>query len=433
VGGDTFYIVYEEYYQVTTTSPETMDDGKDTATNQTMPTTTTTIQSIPLAVGIPQEYYNGTYGITNFYAIPFTTSTPSNTNYVALQQGRLRVYPVTTCFIGELYPPLKDGWTTGGHTNISWSTSTTTTVPRPWKIIDRLTDLYYYHHRRRPTSRTTTLHNHTSSNSIQTNNLKQFDRTVFFGDSLVRQMIYDVYQKDYYHQRNENLRAALTSHNKNRTIWTGNAQGTSPHDPHDGGPINVNMPLSTNTVHQYIQTLEDAIHEGLVLPPTSTSTTTIATPYNIGLVIGSSAWDILWPSEWQGPNTFVEHLAAIKVLVRYLRTTYPHVTIVWKLPYANHMHQANPVECFTTLGPDRGSCVTALRYATLERFHTVYTLQKQLFLTNDNDDEFTKDPMIHLLDLYQLSYISGATYMIPNDSLHYLPQWNSYVLQLLYQ
>merc|ERR1712238_93165 len=114
----------------------------------------------------------------------------------------------------------------------------------------------------------------------------------------------------------------------------------------------------------------------------------------------------------------------------YLRQNYPHVHLIWKLPYANHMHKANPNVCFSRW-TDGGSCVTALRYATLERFHYLYQAQKKL-LTNQHSS-FGGDPMISVLDLYELSYTSGASHMIPNDSLHYQPQWNAEILQLLYQ
>mmetsp|Transcript_15398 Transcript_15398/g.33193 ORF Transcript_15398/g.33193 Transcript_15398/m.33193 type:complete len:221 (-) Transcript_15398:1073-1735(-) len=52
-----------------------------------------------------------------------------------------------------------------------------------------------------------------------------------------------------------------------------------------------------------------------------------------------------------------------KTLVRHLLQTLPNtVTIVWKLPYANHLHNANREVCFADprRSKDRGSCTTAL-------------------------------------------------------------------------
>jgi hypothetical protein len=279
-------------------------------------------------------------------------------------------------------------------------------VNRPSKILDPISS---------------NSNSNSNTNNMILPNLKQYNRTIFFGDSIIRQMIYNIFQKQYYHHQSMDELQTLVGDR----IWIGDNE-TTPKDPDDGGPINVNMPLSPETLNDYIQVMESSISDGLLIPNNNNAT---SENYKIALVLGSSAWDIIWPKEWQGP-TFDNHLTALRQLIKYIRMKYPHIYIIWKLPYANAMYKANPVSCFNRW-TDNGSCVTALRYSSIERFYSLYRKQKYL-LTQDKQYNFWNDKMISVIDLYDISYVSGIQWMIPNDSLHYLPIWNSNILQLLY-
>jgi len=261
-------------------------------------------------------------------------------------------------------------------------------------------------------------------------------------------MVWDIGRKDYYHTYTDDLI-------QSGKIWVAPphpnpaATATAITSDEDGGPVNVNMPLSPATLQDYIRVMDASIRDGLLLinndndnDNTTSTTTTTNNKNNIALVLGSAAWDIIWPAEWQGP-TFDSHLAAVRDLIRYVRTTYPHnVTVIWKLPYANHMQMADRGPCFTNplQSSDHGSCVTALRYATLERFAALYRAQKYM-LTEDPDyeDEFrghggnNDKNRVRVLDLYEVSYLSGVHWMNPTDSLHYSPEWNRRILELLFQ
>ena len=197
------------------------------------------------------------------------------------------------------------------------------------------------------------------------------------------------------------------------------------------------MPLSSQTLPDYIKVMEASIQDGLLLPPNSTPEND---EYKIALVIGSSAWDIIWPTEWQGP-TFQNHLQAVTDLLFYIRKQYPHIYIIWKLPYSNAMYNADPVDCFSRLNNntidndgDSSSCISALRYSSQERFYSLYQKQKYLLTAADTTHyNFSNDSHISVIDLYDISYFSGIQWMIPNDSIHYLPDWNRQILQLLYR
>jgi hypothetical protein len=468
IGGDTFYIVYYE------------DEYENGNPNVTI--------SKPVAVGSkPIDYYNGTYGIENFYQLPFVSASTTKgavsiskkrqRQHRRRQQqrskgGKIMVYPISTCFIGELYPPLKDEWNTGGSTgNIRWSTSSTsasTSTSTSTSTADESTSI-----ESSIESRSNNVDNNvvnivkspfkiidpillSSSNKLMNNdlpNLKQYNRTIFFGDSIMRQMIYNVFTKQYYHQNKDNSQLRQSSDSR---IWMGGGKNNAatantttipkskdPNNDNDDGPINVNMPLSPQTLPDYIKVMEASIQNGLLLPTTPNTTTTTSPEennddYKIALVIGSSAWDIIWPTEWQGP-TFQNHLQAVTDLLFYIRKKYPHIYLIWKLPYSNAMYNADQNNCFsrnnTIDNDDNGSssCISALRYSSQERFYSVYQKQKQLLTAEDTTHNFYNDSHISVIDLYDISYLSGIHWMIPNDSIHYLPDWNRQILQLLYR
>ena len=386
VGGDTFYIVYSEYIYG--------NDGP--------------LQSgVPTAVAMPTDYYNGTYGL-EFVSVPFLEPpSPISKHDGQRKKGKLTIHAITTCFIGTLYPPLKDGWKTGGH---SKATFTIEDVDRPYKIQDWYNDRYI------PQQHAETL----DPNSKVLNSLSGFDRLAFAGDSMLTQMTWDISKNDYH--------SIVTDKIHTGTIRTGSTEN-------GGSPSVFHMPLSPVTLQDFLDALDPWIRDDLndndndngKNDTAKANNNTNSNNVTKALVLGSAAWDIIWPAEWQGPR-FENHLSALEDLLKHLRKAHPGIALVWKLPYAQHMHNANPDMCFDDpeTSTDNGSCVQALRYATSERFDTLYRIQKEFIET-----KFGGDNMVFLLDLYEISYLAGSHWMYPGDSIHYMPSFNAAVLERL--
>jgi hypothetical protein len=371
MGGDAFYIVYSEYLYGS--HGLLHDDGQPL---------------MPTAVGIPKENYNGNYGL-DFVSVPFLDPPSEEVKHNGQRKmGRLTIHVITTCFIGELFHPLKDGWKTGGQTNVTW---TIENVGRPFKIQDWKNDRYL------PRQRDTMVHN----------KLSDFDSVVFAGDSVLNQMTWDVFGKRYYPFVSEKMQSGA--------IWKRPTQD-------NGSPVVLNMPLSPTTLPAFVEALDSWIRDGLNDKKSKHNKN--------ALVLGSAAWDVIWPAEWQGPK-FQNHLSALEALLKRLRDTHPEVTLVWKLPYAQHMHSANIHDkCFAepSKASDDGTCVRAFRYATRERFEGLYKAQKQFI-----QKKFEGDVKIRLLDLYDVSYLAGSYWINPGDTIHYRPEFNAAILeQLLY-
>lgn len=384
LGGDSFYIIYSEYI-----------DGTDA------PNSGTGNQSLsPVAVAIPIDYYNGTYGL-DFVSVPFLAP-PKHDGQE--KKGILSIHAVTTCFIGDLHPPLKDGWKTGGQTNVTW---TIENVSRPSRIQDWYTDRYQSKQYWESIDPKTKVRN----------SLSEFDRIIFVGDSILTHMLWDFNRKEYHPIASEMV--------KSGRIWEG------PTRPNGKGPIILHMPLSPSTLKNYLAAIDPWVRGGLNDNQIETNTTkqnsSTKTVKKKALVLGSAAWDIIWPAEWQGPH-FENHLTAVEILLKLLRKAHPEVTLVWKLPYAQHM-QVAPEKCFTDplSSSDQGSCVQALRYASRERFEKLYHKQKAFI-----ENKFAGDDKVRLLDFYEVSYLSGSHWMLPGDSIHYYPEFHAAVLRLLF-
>jgi hypothetical protein len=394
VGGDTFYIVYSEYFYG--------NDGPVQSDHPPMPT----------AVAIPTDYYNGTYRL-DFVSVPFLDPPSMISKHDGQRKkGKLTIHAITTCFIGTVHPPFKDGWKTGGQTNATW---TIENVDRPYKIQDWYTDRYF------PQQHAEKL----DPRSKVRNSLSGFDRVAFAGDSMLTHMVWDIFKNDYH--------SIVTDKIHSGTICNGSTQK-------DGSPSVFSMPLSTVTLPAFLEALDPWIRGGLNdndndndndknNDKNNAATADDNTNSNMtkkALVLGSAAWDIIWPAEWQGAN-FENHLSALEELLKHLRKAHPGIALIWKLPYAQQMHNANPDVCFADpVTSDYGSCVQALRYATSERFDKLYQVQKQFIET-----KFGGDNMVFLLDLYEISYLAGSYWMVHGDSIHYMPSFNALVLERL--
>ena len=365
IGGDNFYIVYSEDSEY---GPH-----------------------FPVAVAIPIDHHNGTYGL-EFVSIPFIDHNSTKTSFDRggqRKKGRLTIHALSTCFIGELYPPLKDGWKTGGQSNVIWMIDD---ITRPYGIQDWYTDRYHDRMYQEEVDPKKKVHN----------SLSDFDRVVFAGDSILTQMTWDTRKRNYHSIVSEKIQSGK--------VWL-------PPIDESGRPLTLHIPLSQTTLRLYLESLDPWLRGGLNDDSIKKK----------ALVLGSAALDIIGPAEWQGPY-FENHLSAVEALLKHLRFTYPETTLVWKLPYAHHMHQANHKHCFATpeTNPAGNSCINSLRYATKDRFEKLYHAQKTFL-----EVKFGEDDMVQLLDLYEISYLAGSYFMVPGDSIHYSPKFNAAVLERL--
>ena len=336
VGGDNFYVVYSEHPH---DEKGLIRDRK----NQPL---------IPMAVGIPTDFHNGTYGL-DFVSVPFLDTTKSKQSSGERKMGRLSVHVRSTCSIGDLYPPLKDGWKKSGHTNVVW---TSEGVSRPYKLED------WYKDRYAPMLRNELLD---PNNSKIRNSLLEFDKVVFAGDSILNSMLWNEGKREYHKIVADKIQSEKISNGPDN-------------------PVLFHMPLSPMTLTEFREELDIRIKRGF-------QNTTAHT----ALVLGSAVMDVIRSAEWQGPR-FESHLSAIEKLLSNLRKSYPQMTLVWKLPYAYHgMHSCH----------DNEKCIRALRYATRERFYKLYRSQKSFIET-----KFAGDDKVLLLDLYEVSYLAGSHY-----------------------
>jgi hypothetical protein len=462
VGGDEFYVVFTVYEK---TMPPVTGGGTPEEV-RLMGAAAADDPSVwggkvvcneggsPTAVALTTDHRDGTYGL-QFVTVPFssgnmapfvsrghdtptanrtsTTTTRTSTDVdqngaddgspspAAFVRGRLRIYFQTTCSIGALYQPLKDGWRTGGQTNISFAVddvSIRTTAIRPWHdgtaVPSAPATVGGSHERNGGTmlmndGNTSPADGDTTAPSsavaLSVPDLRGYDTTLFFGDSLMDQMVMGWYPST-------SSEWTFRRHRDDISVHTAG---------------NVELSLSTATVQRHIDRLEERFGEQLRGGGSggSNSSTNQTAPDGtngggggVALILGSAAWDVIWPTEWQGP-CFARHLEAVRRFVTHVRDAYPHVDVYWRLPTAQHIHRAH-YNCF-----DHGTgCIDAVRYATVSRFRYLYHAQKRLMTRKGGLD-------VTVIDLYDLSYLS-AHMTATDDMLHFSTEWNRRVLEMLY-
>jgi hypothetical protein len=158
VGGDEYYITYQQHASVTTTfnAAAAANDNKR-----------------PTAVAFITDRNDGTYEL-DFVSPPIRTETEVATTAAAdashdgSSVAILTVHFVYTCGIGNAHQPQKHEWKTGGATRVRHHANVSMIQPPPIRTFQppgRNVDLY------------------------------RFDKVVFFGDSMIQQMA------GYYHHR----------------------------------------------------------------------------------------------------------------------------------------------------------------------------------------------------------------------------------------
>ena len=137
------------------------------------------------------------------------------------------------------------------------------------------------------------------------------------------------------------------------------------------------------------------------------------------LILGSAVWDILEPIDEQrrDPN-FHNHLTACRLLIKKVKTKYPHVDVLWKSPTAFHV-QSLDTECYT----NNQKCVTRTRYMSSSLAKDLYERQKSLVEGQLG---------IPFLDLYDATYLS-ASWLMEKDGRHYRTWLNKLLLGHYYE
>lgn len=268
-----------------------------------------------------------------------------------------------SCGIGALPPPTKDCEPGNGALNI-------------------LTPLHY------PFS-WLTMQNQKPPRSEPQINLKQFDRVIPIGDSLIWQFL-------------------------NGADWT---KVTIPW----AKQFWIQFPLATDTVQQYFDVIKDHCQNDTLFSTPTPKEGTCSTNRTM-LFLNSGVWDsmedgskntTLYRCQRPYKNSqssaccdydyeFSNHIQALRQLFTAIKEAYPKVTIAWKSMTALHVHN---VKC-----RDNGACDNRAKYMSSSRAEKIFWKQKKLL-----DEEF---PDVLFVDVYNLTR-NVAHESKPNDGRHY--------------
>lgn len=200
-------------------------------------------------------------------------------------------------------------------------------------------------------------------------NFSEFSRMVSFGDSLLQQLVF-----------------GYTRFFRKDVFWK----------------ANVNSELTSETLDKrFIPKLREW-HGGDLQDPT------------VGLVIGSSVWDILQNQNIQTAD-FRDHLQACRLYIARVQKEFPNTTVFWKSPSTLHVHRMLP-----GCNKDR-RCAERVRYMSASRSEFLYRGQKQIMA----------ELRIPFLDLYE-GYFLSAPYTVRGDGRHYQPKYDRRMLRWLY-
>ena len=450
IGGDEYYITYEEIQTKTITTTKTGTKPSKTSDDEEKDgnCSTTTATTLLSAVAYITDNENGTYKL-DFCTTPMnpniqtpkplssgeevttskeddseTTSSSSSTTITKFERI-LTVYFEYSNFIGYMYPPSKNQWNDGGYTHTKYvmsSRSDDVLLQRPPNI--RIFQPPRLH-----------------SSSLKLNN---YDKVLVFGDSSYCQL----------------------------TRQRPNKKGKYYFQPNIKFGEKIRIPLNTQTVSEFLVLLDEQhgneLQQNVVDVDADDDKGKVDLSNNkIALILGSSLWDLLDSYDTiqsSTSNKYENHIQAMRTLLCEVHKLYPHVTLYWKLPTAIHIHVvdlqrliipptpvAKPTSktttatlTTTTTTPSQSPTlfgIDRVRYMSSSRSKFLYQLQKKLLdeefstATTNTADAGGNDNIIpfvvHYLDLYDATY-SSANQLYPSDGRHYRPDLNRLMLSWYY-
>jgi hypothetical protein len=343
VGGDEFYITYTDNNAINTNSNKYTNSTDDN-------------ERIPTAVAFITDLNDGTYEL-NFKTTPFNDH-PSNLSGTGT--GLLVINLVFTCGIGNIPFPVKTNWTSSGKSNQNF---TIENVPQP--------QLQYFTPPILP-------------------NLSKYKKVIFFGDSVIRDMISG---------DGESVPPARKKYFKPNVLFKKSVRSS----------------LSLDTVNHFQNHLLKK--HGLDV---------VQNHGNVSLVMGSSVWDLAIPKNAKDTPGFLaqgsdfnNHILACRTFIEFVRKTFPYLKIYWKLPSAMHQHL---IKCADVEDPRfRDWCKISTKYMSSSRVEILYRKQKALM----------QELNVTYLDLYEASHLSAHNYL-SKDGRHTLASWNRDVLEWFY-
>ena len=377
-GGDEYYVTYTDEYHAMMMMREQREEAQDSSTSSSMNFSTTTHHRQEYhhhrttAVAEIQDLQNGKYRL-KFIESPLLNSQHLVGHSRLIGHGSLSVVLQYTCGIGQMSPPTKNSWNSGGHNVVrQWTIPTSNRFDK----VDKGTSL-----QRRALQLPSPPIHPFQPPKVDNNIIEIFRNAksiVPLGDSIMQQFV-------------EPLGLKLP---------------------------NVGMCLNTTTVPKWIDLLQRRYSPKLQ-----------ANDENIVLLMSSHTWDLL---EMYNVGGLEDHRAAIEIFIKYVRDTYPNVQIVWKGPVALHVHvpmlkalleeenddggqQSKSMEQMRTKHRrTRQSKLDRLRYMSSSRSLALHQFQKKV----------CHDLNIPFLDIYQASYLS-ADYTLEGDGRHYRANFNT--------
>ena len=251
-GGDEFYVSFMSSAEASQEYQKLWDEEPDH----------------PTATAMVTDQMDGTYTL-DFVRSPM--SLEEQMDDTSLQAGELTIHFVYSCGIGDMAPPTKETWQTGGAIQLFYSV-TLDRGPTIHAFVKPQTQVY----------------------------LDSFDFVLFVGDSLMGQF---VERKSMY------LRSNLRSNGHSYA-------------------------LNTQSVQGFVDAVVGFTKKLLADKPSI---------QNLGVVLGSSTWDILADSMGQGA-TFTDHAQALRTYITQVRQRLGELglpappTVLWKSATALHAH-----------------------------------------------------------------------------------------------
>jgi hypothetical protein len=144
----------------------------------------------------------------------------------------------------------------------------------------------------------------------------------------------------------------------------------------------------------------------------------LSTNLKTALILGSAAWDLSdeQPDEHQG-RSFDNHVSACRSIIAHVRTRYPSVTILWKLPTALHVHLAQAPWCLRMI-----QCRNRYKYLSHSRMEHLRRIQLELM----------RELSIQVMDVYETYWLSADQHW-DGDGVHYNTNMSQFVLDFFYK